>query len=137
MQGLLYCHRETIKGVVKPDKMKTALSIFGIVFARPWQSRGVAGVRRDNAAEPTVAADRAVTGEPEVDLQHVVPDVPPAMRALDIVMAHPGPQDVIELRPAEADEEIEALALDRTDEGFRESIGIGRPVRDLDDPGGL
>lgn len=57
------------------------------------------------------------------------------MRTLDIVMAHPCAQDVIELGPAEADEEIQAFALDGADEGFREGIGVRRPVRDLDDPG--
>jgi len=59
------------------------------------------------------------------------------MRALDIVVAHPGPQDVIELGPAEADEEIEAFALDRADERFCECVCVGRPVRDLDHTSGL
>lgn len=40
-------------------------------------------------------------------------------------------------RPAEAGEEIQVFALDGADEGFREGVGIWRPVRDLDDPGGL
>src|SRR5690606_26135959 len=45
----------------------------------------------------------------QIDLKHIVSDVPSPMRTLDIVMAHPGPQDVVELRPAEADEEIQAF----------------------------
>lgn len=59
------------------------------------------------------------------------------MRAIDVVMAHPGPQDVIELGPTEADKEIEAFPLDGADEGFREGVCIGCPVRDLDHTSGL
>lgn len=95
----------------------------------------IAGVGGDDAAELAPAADRAVAGGAEIDLKHIVPDLPPPMRTLDIVMAHPCAQDVIELGPAEADEEIQAFALDGADEGFREGIGVRRPVRDLDDPG--
>ena len=107
------------------------------LFARQWYSRRIAGVRCDNAAKLAIAPDRAVPHGPEIDLQHVVADIPPTMRALEIVMAHPGPQDVIELGTAEADEEIQAFALDRADERFREGVCVGRPVRDLDHPGGL
>ena len=59
------------------------------------------------------------------------------MRAIDVVMAHPGPQDVIELGPTDADEEIEAFPLDGADEGFREGVCVGRPVWDLDHTSGL
>jgi len=59
------------------------------------------------------------------------------MRALEIVMAHPGSQDVIELGPAEADEETQTFALDGADERFCEGVGVWCPVRDLDDPRGL
>lgn len=106
---------------------------------RSWlgYSRRIAGVRCDNTSKLALAADRAVTHGPEIDLQHIVADVPSAMRALDVVVAHPGPQDVIELGPAEADKEIQAFALDRADEGFREGVCVGRPVWDLDDPSGL
>ena len=90
--------------------MKWALSLFGI-FARPWRSRRLAGVRCDNAAKLAIAPNWAVPHGPEIDLKHVVADIPPTMRALDIVVAHPGPKDVIELGPAEADEKIEAFAL--------------------------
>ena len=51
-------------------------------LAWPWHSRRVAGVGCDDAAKLVSPADRAVVGGPEVDLQHVVPDVPPTMRAL-------------------------------------------------------
>jgi len=47
------------------------------------------------------------------------------MRALDIVVAHPGPQDVIQLGTAEADEEIEAFALDRADGRFCKGVCVG------------
>lgn len=59
------------------------------------------------------------------------------MRALYIIMSYPGSQDVIELGPAEANEEIQAFALDGADERFCEGIGVWCPVRDLDDPRGL
>jgi len=68
-------------------------------------------------------------------VQHVVPDVPSSMWTLEIIVTHPGPQDVIELRGAKADEEIQTFALDGADERFRECIGVGRFVGDLDDPG--
>lgn len=97
-------------------------------------SRRLARVGRDDAAELAPAADRVITGGTKIDLKHVVPDIPASMRALDIVVAHPCAQDVVELRPAEADKEIQAFALDGVDEGFREGIGVRRPVRDLDDP---
>jgi hypothetical protein len=97
----------------------------------------MAGVGCDDAAKLALAADRAVAGGAEVDLQNVVADAPPTMRALGVVVAHPGPQDVIELRAAEADEEIEAFALDRPDERFRVGVGVRCPVRDLDHPGGF
>ena len=114
--------------------MKSARSLRPDIFARPWHSRRVAGVGCDNAAKLAVAADRAVTDGPEIDLQHIVPYVPSTMWALGVVMAHPGPQDVIELRAAETDEEIQTFALDGRDERFREGICVERPVRDLDDP---
>lgn len=100
-------------------------------------SRRVSGVRCDNATKLAIAADRPVTHGPEIDLKHIVPDVSSAMWTLDVVVAHPGAQDVIELGSAETDEEIQALALDRADEGFREGVCVGRPVWDLDDPSGL
>jgi hypothetical protein len=94
-------------------------------------SRCVSGVRGDNAAKLAVAPDRAVTGGPKIDLKHVVADAPPTMRALDIVVAHPSPQDVVELGTAEADEEIQAFAFDRADERFREGVCVGvRPPCD-------
>lgn len=98
-------------------------------------SRRIAGVGCDDAAELAARTDRAVTGGAEIDLQHVVANAPPTVRALGVVMAHPGPQDVVELRPAEADEEIQTFALDGADEGLGEGIGVRCPVRDLDDPG--
>lgn len=49
-------------------------------------------------------------------------------------MAHPSPQDVVELRPAEADEEVQAFTLYGADEGLGERIGVRRPVRDLEQP---
>jgi len=101
------------------------------------RSRRIARIGCDDAAKLAPAADRAVTGGAKIDLKHIVSDLPASMRALDIVMAHPRAQDVVELRPAEADEEIEAFALDGADEGFREGIGVRRPVRDLDDAGGF
>lgn len=88
--------------MAKPDETKSALSLFGI-FARPWHSRRVSGIQCDNAAELAIAPDWAVLDWPEIDLQHVVSDVLPTMRALDILMAHPSAQDVIELGAAEAD----------------------------------
>lgn len=57
------------------------------------------------------------------------------MWARGVVMAHPGSQDVVELRPAEADEEIQTFSLDGADEGAGEGIGVRRSVRDPDDPG--
>ena len=57
------------------------------------------------------------------------------MRALDIVMAHPCAQNVVELGSAEADEGIKAFTLYGADEGFCEGIRIRRPVRYLDDAG--
>lgn len=42
------------------------------------------------------------------------------MCAFTVVVLHPVPQDVIELGPIEADEEIQAFALDGADERFRE-----------------
>ena len=59
------------------------------------------------------------------------------MRALDIVVAQSGPQDVIELGSVGADEEIQAFALERADERFRECLCFRRPMRDLDHPSGL
>ena len=97
-------------------------------------SRRVAGVGCDDAAKLAPPAYQAVAGGAEVEVQHVVPDFPPTMRALGVVMEHPGPQDVVELCAAEADEEIQTFALDGRDEGLGEGIGVGRPVRDLDDP---
>ena len=82
-------------------------------------------------------ADRAITGGSKIDLKHVVPNVPSAMWALCIIIIHPSPQDVVELRTTEADEEVQAFALDRADERLRKGVCIGRPVRDLDDPSGL
>lgn len=70
-----------------------------ICAGRVGNSRRVAGVGGDDAAVLVVSADRAIMDGPEIDLQHVVSDIPSAMRALDIVVAHPGPQDLIELRP--------------------------------------
>ena len=55
------------------------------------------------------------------------------MWPLDIVVTHPSLHDVIELGSAEADEEVEAFALDRADEGFCEGIGVWSPVWDLND----
>ena len=43
----------------------------------------------------------------------------------------------VELRTTEADEEVQAFALDRADERLRKGVCIGRPVRDLDDPSDL
>lgn len=97
----------------------------------------IAGVRCDDAAKRAFASDWSITGGPEIDQKYVVPDVPSAMRALEIVMAHPGSQDVIELGPAEADEETQTFALDGADERFCESVGVWCPVQDLDDPRGL
>jgi hypothetical protein len=57
------------------------------------------------------------------------------MWTLGVVMAHPSAQDVVELRPAEAEEKIQTFALDSTDEGLGEGIGVWRPVRDLNNPG--
>ena len=57
------------------------------------------------------------------------------MRALGVVMAHPSAQDVGALCAAEADEEIQTFALYGGDEGYSEGLGVGRPDRDLDDPG--
>lgn len=59
------------------------------------------------------------------------------MRTLDAVMLHPHAQDLVELRAAEADEEIPAFALEGADEGFGEGIGVLRLVQNLDDPGTL
>ena len=86
----------------------------------------MAGVGCDNSTQLTLAADRAFPDGLKIDFQHVVPYVATTMWALGVVVAHPGPQDVIQLGTAEADEEIEAFALDRRDEGFCEGIGVGR-----------
>lgn len=106
-------------------------------FARPCRSRRIAGIGCDNTTELAIAPDRVVTNGPEIDLQHIVPDIPTTMRALDILVAHPSPQNVIELDTAEADEEIQAFALDSADEGFCEGVCVGYPVRDLDHPNSL
>lgn len=135
MQGLMYCHRETTWAVVKSDTTKPSLSIFGIGFARRWHSCHLAGVGCDNTAKLTIAPDRAVAHGPKIDLQHIVTDTPSTMRALGVVMAHPSAEDVVELRPAEADEKIQTFALDGTDEGLSEGVGVRCSVRDLDDPG--
>lgn len=76
---------------------------------------------------------RAITGRTKINLKHIVADFSAAMRTLDIVMAHPSPQDVIELSSVKADEKIQAFALDGADKGLGECIGVRGPVRDLDD----
>ena len=117
--------------------MKSALSFILIIYPNRGHSRRIAGVGCDNTAKLAPAADRAIADGPEIDLQHIVSDTPSTVRALGVVMAHPSAQDVVELRPAEANEEIQTFALDGTDEGLGEGIGVGCPVRDLDDPGTL
>jgi len=78
-------------------------------------SRCVAGVGCDNIAKLAFSLDWAVTNLLEIDLKHVVADVPTTMWALETVVARPSLQDIIELTPAEADEEIWAFAFDRSD----------------------
>ena len=95
----------------------------------------IAGVGCDDAAELVPAAYRAITGGTKINLKDIVANVSSTVRAFGVVMAHPSAQDVIELRAAEADEKIQTFALHGADERFGEGIGVGRPVRDLDDPG--
>jgi hypothetical protein len=51
------------------------------------------------------------------------------MWSLDIVVSHPGPQDVIELGAAETNEKIEALAFDRADKRSANAFALlARPL---------
>jgi len=88
------------------------------------------------AAKLASSADRAVAGGAEVDLQRCS-RCPAHDAGARCCNRAPSPQDVVELRAAEAKEEVQTFALDGRDEGLGEGIGVGRdavPVRDLDGP---
>ena len=56
------------------------------------------------------------------------------MRPRGVVVAAPCAKDVVELGTTEADEGIQAFALDGADGGFGKGVCVWRSMSDLDNP---
>lgn len=80
---------EFFKAALEPGKMVSTLCHPLIFLSRSFTR--LSAVRCNNATKLALALNWAITDGPKIDLKHVVADVPAAMRALDIVVAHPSP----------------------------------------------
>ena len=86
---------------------------------------GVAIVRSDDAAELSFATDGTVIVRPEGFVEDIILNSGAPVRSLRIVVLDPSSHDIVKLIPTEADEVVQALSFERTDERLGECIRLG------------
>ena len=91
--------------------------------------RGVPAIRLNDAAELTLAANRAMCLWLERFVEHFVVHTDASMGSLRVVIMDPGLRDVVKLVKVEADEVVQAFPFMRFDPGFCKRIRLWRPDR--------